>query len=49
MGKASGENLHVDIRAERVQADLIIDLNCNIRINQRIVFLRGSDIAFLPV
>ena len=29
----SRENLHVDNRTERVQADLIVDLSCKIRIN----------------
>ena len=30
MGNASGENLHVDNGAERVQQDLIVDLDYNI-------------------
>ena len=40
MGKVSGENLHVDNRAERVQPDLIVDLNYSITVIWHKVYMK---------
>ena len=40
MGKVSGENLHVDNRAERVQPDLIVDLNYSITVIRHKVYMK---------
>ena len=38
--KKSGENLHVDNRAERVQPDLIVDLNYSITVIWHKVYMK---------
>ena len=38
-GEKSGENLHVDNRAERVQPDLIVDLNYSITVIRHKVYI----------
>ena len=40
MGKVSGENLHVDNRAEMVQPDLIVDLNYSNTVIRHKVYMK---------